>query len=240
MVRHWHAGLVPALRKALQERVSEGRFGPWLKDVPVKEPKAGEPLQRWPGIVVLTETDGTKARDAALAEGLDLAVVVDVTAKRSGRGDQLPTVAELSVRDLTADSSLWGYDKKLNSRQTETKTKSGGDPIEAAVTATKEAIDQTIRLEDFPAIQPAAALKRAETLVKQATDPTKPTTTENKLPILLELRFYAWKKLLTDEQLAGFYEKLLGNPDEGKKLATGTEAERRAIVGRMLPQMPAK
>jgi hypothetical protein len=238
-VRFWHDNMVPELRKALQQRVGEGRFSAWLKDVPVKEPEAGAPMQRWPGIVVLTETDGNKARDLAQAEGLDLALIVDVTVKRSTRADQVLTIAELSYRDLVGDRSLWGYDKKLNDNMVENERKRGRDLIGDAVGDAMKSIDDKVRLEEFPAIQPATALKRAETLVKPATGAAKPAT-ESNLPLLLELRFYAWKKLLTEEQLQGYYGKLLANPEEGKKLASGTEAERRAIVNRWLPQVPAK
>jgi hypothetical protein len=239
VARFWHDNLVPAFRKALQERVGEGRFGPWLKDVPVDEPKAGEAVQRWPGIVVLAEPDGTKARDAAQAEGLDLAIVIEVTVL-SGRGDQARAVAEVSLRDVVADRPLWHFKKKLNKNLVDPKKKSGSDLIDEAVGETMKAIDDTIRLEEFGQITPVQAATRAENLVKQATDPSKPVTAENKLPVLFELRFYAAKKLLTDEQLKGFYEKLLGNADEGKKLATGTPAERRAAVNNLLPQTPAK
>jgi hypothetical protein len=240
VVRYWHDNLVPELRKALQQRVAEGRFGAWLKDVPVKEPEAGAAVQRWPGVVVLTETDGNKARDAAAAEGIDVALVVDVSAKKSARADQVLTVAELSYRDMVADRSLWGYDKKLNENIVEAERKRGRDPLADAVGDAVKSLDEKIRLEDFPAIKPETARNRADNLVKQATEPGKPMTAEGKLPILFELRFYAWKKLLTDEQLQTFYGKLLGNPDEGKKLAAGAPAERRTVVNAMLPQTPAK
>jgi hypothetical protein len=78
----------------------------------------------------------------------------------------------------------------------------------------------------MPAITAEVANKRAGWLADQEYS--------NPLAALLELRYYQWKQLLTPEETAGFYAKILGDQN-GPKLATGSDRERLSVVGRLLP-----
>jgi hypothetical protein len=84
-----------------------------------------------------------------------------------------------------------------------------------------------LKLTEMPAITAEVAQKRAEWLSQDEYS--------NPLPALLELRYYQWKQLLTPEETAGFFTKILGDSN-GPKLATGSDQERLTVVGRMLPR----
>ncbi len=57
---------------------------------------------------------------------------------------------------------------------------------------------------------------------------------ENPLPALTELRYYAWKRLITPDQLAACYRRIVGDAN-GSILATGSEEERLRVIEQWLP-----
>jgi len=119
---------------------------------------------------------------------------------------------------------LW-TSRPLNSYRVEGARKAGEkkgtDPTGKFVKDATRYIDRYLQLIDMPKISHDAAVRRATAL---SAKPQK-----NPLPSLMELRYYQWKKILTDEEFAEHVAKLVG-PDKARQLATGSEAERLKVV----------
>jgi hypothetical protein len=61
---------------------------------------------------------------------------------------------------------------------------------------------------------------------------------ENPLPLLAEIRFYRSRDLITDEDVAAAFTKIVGE-EVGKKLTSGTEDERKETLQEWLPKQAA-
>jgi hypothetical protein len=183
------------------------------------------------GVTLLGTADAVHARQMALREGLDVLLVAECTTK-AGRG-RAPSqsILVLQVFDVFGGKVLWGSrplsDIRVQAAQQGKDKEKKSDPAAELLQDFMKFVDERLTLTDMPPIGAEAAKNRAETLVQRQT--------EYPLPLLLELRYYQWKNLLTPEQLSACYAKLIG-PDDGPGLATGTDPQRYLIVQRWLPK----
>ena len=172
----------------------------------------------------------SELRAAALRENLDFLMFAQIGSKtvRTGPTQSLldihivefckggedwparPTVNH--VRIMAAQQATTGKDKQEN-------------PLPALLKTIQMHIDRQTKLEDMPTLEHEALLKRAATLVAMKA--------KNPLPALLELRYYQWKKALSDQEFADYAAKLAG-ADDSHRLATGTDAERKQVVDQWL------
>ena len=248
--RFWREALIQPLVQQLQLRVTGSQFGQWLKGNEQASAESSEAEARWPGIVQFSVTKKEDALKRAEREQLDVLLIVEITPKVVLRGLPQSTLALylLNVHEpddkaaqlwptavrKNADSTTVSHPIKpraLNSYQVEAAKKQGkaGDPVKELIDELMKYVDENLPLVEMPKISPEAALRRADSLVAEKS--------KFPLPVLMELRFYERKKLLTTEEVAAHYSTLLGE-EQGPQLAKGTEADRLQIVAKWLPKEP--
>jgi len=237
VVEFWREAAVPTVVKRLEDRVSAGHFGECFKGLETGAGGKDKAKARWPGVVLLHEIESTAARKQALEEGLDILFVVQVTPKTT-RANPTLSVMTPYLRDVATNKPLWGSNKTLNSRAVEAARKKGSDPLADSLEEVLAFVDDKVRLVEVPNIGRESVVRHAEASVKEfAEAKDKPGGVEkprDPLPLLMELRYYQWKKLLTAEEVSGHYAKIVG-ADDGPPLATGTAIERRNVIQRWLP-----
>ena len=225
----WKESVDGPLIERLQTRVEQDFFGGWFQAFD-KPPPAEESVQRSPGMVVMRIDDPMALRETAAREGLDLVLVAVMGAKPTRNGPP-QTLYVLRIFDVSKDRAIWTSKPLSNLRVAAAKAAGdgGADPAGEFVDRMLKYVDAQLKLVEMPSINHEAAVRRAESLVGQRFD--------DPLLTLMELRYYQSKGLLTPEELAEYYTKILG-PGDGPLLATGTEAQRRLIVERWLPREP--
>jgi len=138
------------------------------------------------------------------------------------------TILVLRIFDVVKDKELYAS-TPLSSLLVGSALQAGAavdDPSSALIDEVMKFVDENLRLTEMRRISREAALRRAAAVTSQKYP--------NPLPVLMELRYYQWKELLTSEELAQHYTKLIG--DDGQRLATGTEAQRRLVIEQFLPR----
>lgn len=204
--------------------------GPEAGLAPGQGEVGGEAVFDGVGLVDLGSADPLRARQMALAEGLDVLLLAEVSIK-PGRG-RAPsqTVLVLHIVDVLGNKTLWSSrplsDVRVQSAQ-QGKDRQKSDPMAELVKSLTNVIDERLALSDLPEMDAQDARARAEALTLRQT--------ENPLPALLELRCYQWKKWLTPDELARFFGKLIG-PEDGLRLVQGTADERQEILQQWLPK----
>lgn len=187
-----------------------------------------------PGLAILGVATEQRARELALAEDLDMVLFIriKVSPPKAGRqpNTQVPpqSTFQLKILDPIPEHEDIFISRPIDNIKVAQamSSRSSDDPIAELVEKVTQSMDNVV-LTDMPALTPELVAKRAEHLAA--------TATENPLPSLMELRYYEWKGLIKPEQLSAAYTRLVG--EDGAKLATGTEDERRKIVERWLPKL---
>jgi len=221
----WRERLVDPLAEQLEIRVASGHFGGWLKENKgegVQERRVGRH-----NVAMLEEADMEQLHEAALKEKVDVLLVANIRA-RAGRSRRTPsTILTLRIMAVGGPQELCAF-KSLTSNRVEAaqKTDKGAsDPADELIKEVMQYIDNHLPLVEMPNLTAKVAGGRAATLAAEKAD--------SPLPILAELRYYQWRELLKDEDLAQCYAKLLG-PRDGPNLAGGTPQQRREILLRLL------
>jgi hypothetical protein len=193
-----------------------------------------------PAISMLGSADAEKALQLAAKEGLDVVVLGLTTIKPAVARAPEQSSITLRLLDVATHKMLWDSrplsDTKVHSAKQQAsgakaagkkaaKSKDPGDPAGDLLDELLHYAQTNLKLIEMPAITAEVANKRAGWLADQEYS--------NPLPALLELRYYQWKQLLTAEETAGVYAKILGDQD-GPKLAKGSDRERLTVVGRLL------
>jgi hypothetical protein len=242
-VTYWGPALGKPLLEKLQARIGEGRFGRWLQaahEAIASQPpaNANPDNQSHPrgqitdegGILNLGEMEAGQARRAAAKDGIDVLIMAVIVSKPVKIGGQIHGQSNLTLRvlDVARDDSLW-KSKPVNSAITGNGSAddkgSKGDADELLSDALAY-LDKEVLLGDMPKLTAEEVQQRAEAIAHETSNP---------LPALAELRCYASLKLLTPEQLADFYTRLIGSED-GPRLATGSDPLRRQIVEKLRGQ----
>jgi hypothetical protein len=86
-------------------------------------------------------------------------------------------------------------------------------------------VDDQLAVKEMPELTPEVVRQRGEALAEGQYS--------NPLPVLLELRYYEFKKLLKPEEISAFFAKIVG-ADEGPRLATGPIEQRKEVVQRWI------
>jgi hypothetical protein len=120
-------------------------------------------------------------------------------------------------------NNLQMFFAKANARQK--------DPVDEVLDSFFTYVDANVKVEPLPNLTAENIVGRARMLLSESQD--KP------LASLAELLYYYKQDLITSEQLAAVYGKLIGAED-GPQLATGTPEERKAILERMLNDAAAE
>jgi hypothetical protein len=93
-------------------------------------------------------------------------------------------------------------------------------------------LDELVTVRDLPPLTPEI-LKASKRIEKLAADENR-----SKLDSVTEIRLWREKSLLDDGELLAAYEAILG-PEDGKMLATGTDAEKLVVVKKLLASSAA-
>ncbi len=109
--------------------------------------------------------------------------------------------------------------------------KPGNTVIEKSMAALLTALDEKVALTDFPSAITAEIIK-SKRLPAVVADAARP-----KLDRLAEIRLWREKSFLTDEDVAAAFSTILG-PEDGKKLSSGTDDERKEIAMKLLGLSP--
>jgi hypothetical protein len=194
-----------------------------------------------PAISMLGSADAETALQLAARDSLDVVVLGLTTNKPAVARAPEQSSITLRLLDVATRKMLWESrplgDQKVQAAKQQAsggkaagkkgaKSKAPGDPAGDLVDELLHYAETNLKLIEMPAITAEVANKRAGWLADQEYS--------NPLAALLELRYYQWKQLLTPEETAGFYAKILGDQN-GPKLATGSDRERLSVVGRLLP-----
>ncbi len=105
--------------------------------------------------------------------------------------------------------------------------KSGRSYVVTAMQPVLAMLDELVAMQDIPATLTSEVIK-TKRLDKLVSDESR-----SKLDAVTEIRLWREKSLLEDADVLSAYEALLG-PDDGKKLAIGTDAERLDVVKKLL------
>ena len=222
---YWTEMLGQPMIDRLEKRARQGHFGEFFRQSSGGVPGAGpggESNVAMLGVI----TKPKELRPSALKEGVDVLLVAQISGKASRSGKMPQTSMVLRITDVDRDKQLWESKPLASSRVAGAlrTNKKRGDPLSELNDELMKEVEK-LHLAEMPNISSEAAGGRAKKLVAKKR--------ENPLPVLAELRYYESKKLLTSEQLAELYTKLIGKED-GPRLATGTEQQRNEIVRQWL------
>jgi hypothetical protein len=251
---NWQTLIIQPLVQQLEAQVADGDYGDWSglaggKDDllpgkaappaavhPPAPGAAGAPVTTsGPAVSMLGSADVENALQMAAREGLDV-LVLGLTSTKPAVA-RAPEQSQITLRlwDVAAQKAIWESRKIQAGKQQPSgakppgkkapKSKAPGDPATDLLEELMHYAETNLKLTEMPEITAEAAQKRAGWLSEQESS--------NPLPALLELRYYQWKQLLTPEETAGFFTKILGDQD-GPKLATGSDRERLTVVERLL------
>lgn len=188
----------------------------------------GAPEQLIPGVTMVGLGAVKDLLERANQRNLDLLIVfdVDVTRLRTGTERNETTVSIYlvgsgkQIRSAKPTNNIKVYTDRQDLRD---KSK---DPVELIIDDLLVGFaDEHFKAQVLPDLKPDQALHRVSSLVASAY--------ENPLPVLAEIRYYHTHKLITDDELKGAYQKLIGD-EAGEKLATGSTEEKKQAIAKWL------
>ncbi len=206
----------PAVGNGLQERLSSGEFGKW--------PDAGD--EKYRQVAILGSGSQSRLVDQARNAGLDMVAVFELIVKSLGVGTKTETIMRLRFVDVAIGEPLW-VSGRLSDIKIRAAMHEGRDLAGDFVGKATAEIDQNFCLKPMPSLKPEHIQGRLATLAEEASD------SPDSLPILVELRYYQAKQLLTPEQATPIYNKIVGD-DKGSTLATGDGDQRRQVLNEWL------
>jgi hypothetical protein len=212
-VRHITGEIGPFLGREIEDRIAQGDFGEW--------PDRGDP--RFRQVVILGVATRDKLLDAARRQAVDVLIVANMTTKVVGLHRNATTTMRFQFFDTSTDGLLWTSPVLTNTRQSRS-----ADAVAAEVL---EQIDSDFRLGAMPTMRPEHAEGRLKTLaaaIDEAGSPGKDRRLAM-LAVMIELRYYQVKSLITAAQATELYDKILG-VGKGKNLSEGDEDQRRETV----------
>jgi hypothetical protein len=161
----------------------------------------------------------------AKTEALDVVVIIDLVSKRAGT----KTTREITMHiyEVAGGKVLW-ESKPLSEAKVAVGRRSGSDPGAKLVDQVMAYVDDKVKLQDLPELKPEAVKARVGRLT--ASPPS------NIWPVLVELRAYQVRKLLSADEAAAAYSRVLGSDDAGEMLAIGDELGRYKAIARLLPR----
>ena len=222
-VRRITGEIGPFLGREIEDRIAKGDFGEW--------PDRGDP--RFRQVVILGIAPRDKLLDSARRQAVDVLIVANLTTKIIGLRRNETTTMRFQFFDVSTNGLLWTSPALKNTRQSRS-----ADEVAAEVL---EQIDSDFRLAAMPAMRPEHAEGRLKTLaaaIDQSDSPGKDRRLAL-LAVMIELRYYQLKDLITADQATALCDKILGDGN-GKTLATGDEDQRREALRAWLQPQEGK
>jgi hypothetical protein len=217
-------------------------------------PKPRDPVTIQGGVANLGIAETGRIRQIAFKEGLDVVLMVGISNKattapklnkaRTPTPIALQSTLVVQALDVLKNEVIWkssavtaisgsGAGATPGFPGGVPAAGSGGKANEASA-AGKQVLDElgeffekSLAVADMPALTPESVQSRADALASQQYS--------NPLPVLMELRYYQVRKLLTAEQIKTYFTKILGDT-EGPALAAGPEPARKEIVEKWIGQ----
>lgn len=205
------------------------------------KPEEFKPGSIVPGVVLLGEGGESELLRTATEHDVHFLILFEVTVRKSNKDATNNTkfrVISLDKAKLPAGETTAEEEKPreifisstINNHRVESaRDKNEDDPLTAEIDGFEQAIDGEVTVVPLAekVNSEAIALKRATYLAAQS---------ENQLANLAEIRQYQVAKLITDEQAAELFVKVLGK-DKAEKLLNGkTETDRAAALRTWLPK----
>ena len=213
-----------ALVAGLEGRIKAGAFGQW--------PDQGDPRSRQ--VAVLPTGTRPQLLAAARSRRLDMLMLLQPVPLSSAAGQVTQTLVQAEVFDAIADKSLRTFQPVGGANGGAGGPAAAGEAPVAAWVA-----DALAYLRDHCELVPIPDLTAEEVRARlKRWDPEKGRA-GSALPLLVELRYYQAKHLLTVEETAKEQDALLG-PGKGRLLATGPPAKRRELIRAWLKERGAR
>jgi WD40 repeat protein len=208
----------PALIEQLQTRMGQGAFGKW--------PENGPPGCRKVAILGA----GTQPELVAVAkkDGLDVLVLFTLRVRPAGSGRRMDMSMRVRLLDVASDEALW-TSESVSSGRVASARQSGSDPLLELHEAVLRQVDESFRLAPMPTLAPEHVRGRVAGLVEGSQELGE----DERLRILVELRYYQGKELLSRDAAAKAYDQVLGE-DKGSELAAADGPGRRALLHQWL------
>ncbi len=223
----------------IEKRIREGDFGDWFAELAEVDKKdmfqeGGEGLEeptgpkRQPGIILGGLIDAEQTKSLARKEGLDVLLIASLS-KQKFPGKRIQSALTFRLYDVEKDTVIYRTEP-LRITQVLMAMRHGEsavNPIDELLENLIRFVDAKLCLKNMPPLTRPQVQNRARSLVNHQYD--------NPLPALMELRYYAWKNLLTPDELARCYGMIVGETN-GPILAKGNKTERLKVIRQWLPE----
>jgi hypothetical protein len=186
-----------------------------------------------PGVTMLGLGNRNELFAKARQQDLDALLIFVVDVERNARNGMVYNNTKLRLFDVAKDEQLAGT-RLLNNYKIQVARQKDEDDDTVAIEIERffATADEHFRCIDLPEqIQSHHVVGHASRL--------QPRQEENPLETLAEIRYWHWKKLLPDDQLAVNFGRIVGT-ENGTKLAQGSADERKAIIDKWLPSGAAE
>lgn len=218
---------------------------PGIPDAPNQnnnaKPKDFEPGSIVPGVVMLGEGSESSLIETAEEHEVDFVILFEVSVRKSNKDVTNNTKFRVMSIDKAklpeAAAGVEGQDSREifasgtinNLRVEKARDKDDADPLAEEIESFERAIDAEVVVTPLAekVSTKEVALKRAAFLAGQS---------ENQLANLAEIRHYQAAELLSDEEAAELFVKILGKSDAEKLLKGKTETDRAAALRKWLPK----
>jgi hypothetical protein len=207
----------PGIVAALKQRLAQGKFGNWPA-------ASGSQIDH---VVFLGSDDLANLLDDARRTALDRLALINLTVKTIGFQRRRDVTMTVRLVDVASGQSQWAS-PSLSASQMMAAMRAGGNPGAAMVAEVMKEVDAKHELKPMPALRPEHVESRVAALAEDLSD--KP---DQMLPVLVELRYYQAKGLLSAERAAELYDRILGT-GRGRLLAGDDEAGRREALSAWL------
>jgi hypothetical protein len=182
--------------------------------------------------VTLIDIGSTKDLVAkAKQAGVDVLCVFKIAIVLNPRAQLVINNTSLLIVDVATGKEVFST-KPLNNIEVQKDRMEGKpDDVAKALIAMFEHVDQTWKLGPVPAMEPQQVLTRIGAILNEGPGASP-------LPALAEVRMYHSRGLLQDNHLELAYQRLLGDEQAARVLATGTEEEKRAVIEKYMSAAP--
>ncbi|MCL4205856.1 MAG: hypothetical protein KJ000_25515 [Pirellulaceae bacterium] len=184
-----------------------------------------------PGVALIDIGSAKDLVAKAKQAGVDVLCVFKIAIVLNPRAQLVINNTSLLIFDVATGKEVFGT-KPLNNIEVQKDRMEGKpDDVAKALVAMFEHVDQTWKLGPVPAMEPQQVLTRIGAILNEGPG-------ANPLPALAEVRMYHSRGLLQDNHLELAYQRLLGDEQAGRVLATGTVEEKRAVIEKYMSTAP--
>ena len=167
----------------------------------------------------------------AAREGIPVLALFNVEVKFNVKTNLVTNETELILFDVAKKAKLdRASTGKFNNLKVQSdRTNNKDDGLQKAFADFFKVVDETLVVSPFPSgLKPEHVKGRVSSLATAKH--------EMVLPVLVEIRYWQRKNMLSEEELVQAYKQLLGE-EAGQQLATGDEETKKKIVEKWLPKL---